>query len=134
MDNHNRGNQEMIDRCRSVGPQGSFGWAAATHVTRMCRAGLLIMLCVILALLGCTNRRSQTEQPAEAQSDGEQAPRLAVEVITIERTPFVAPIEVSGIVAGVNEAEVVAETRGIIIGVDFDLGERCSGRTVAGAF
>ena len=72
-----------------------------------------------LLLAACT--RPQDEETAAVEPA-----TVAVEVAAVERTLFVGEIEISGRVAGVREASVVAETFGIIEEVRFDLGQRVS--------
>lgn len=59
------------------------------------------------------------EGAAEAGPSGP----LAVEAVEVGRTPLVSSITASGVIRGVREARVVAETQGIIRNVSFQLGQ-----------
>ena len=58
----------------------------------------------------------------EGEGQGDQA-AIAVEALEVTRGSFVNRIEISGLIAGVSEANVVSETSGIIREVRFELGQ-----------
>ena len=73
---------------------------------------------LLLLIISCQGR----EGPP-SPSDLEPPP-LAVEALTVSRGKLVGTIVAAGIVKGINEANIVSQTQGIIEGVNFDLGDR----------
>lgn len=61
---------------------------------------------------------------ATAWEPGQSAETIAVEALTVARTPLVGDVRASGVVAGVREAFVVAETQGLVRSVGFSLGDK----------
>lgn len=71
-----------------------------------------------VTVFGCSPKKEESEVP---QKDEE--PVIAVEGIRIVRQRLIESIEGSGLISGINEAYVIAENRGIIQSVNFELGD-----------
>lgn len=74
----------------------------------------------LLLVVGCT--AEETDDTAEEQSSPVAQPR-AIETMEVVEGSLGGEVRVSGLVAGTSEADVIAETQGIILAVEFDLGQ-----------
>ncbi len=85
-----------------------------------------VALTAIVALASCgrgeDGRTGATGDWAQEQASGE-ASALAVEALEVSRGSVLQTIEASGIIRGVNEANVVSEVHGIIQSEEFELGQ-----------
>jgi len=88
-------------------------------------AGLVLLAAIVLVGCGRPGTGRPGGPPAGVEGPAEAKP-LAVEALEVTRGDLVRNIEAAGIVSGINEAYVVSETRGIIQGVSFELGDRIS--------
>ncbi len=75
---------------------------------------------VVLAVAGCSAETH--DETADAQAPSEIRPR-AVETMEVVEGRLGGEVRVSGLVSGTREADVIAETQGRILSVDFDLGQ-----------
>ncbi len=83
----------------------------------------LLSLLVPIVLASC-GRGSDGRSGATWQEDeAAESSALAVEAVEVTRGSFVDRIEISGLIAGIQEADVVSETSGIVQEVRFDLGD-----------
>lgn len=79
----------------------------------------------LFVLAGCGGRGEGGDGASRATWDREEgeAPVLAVEALEVTQGRFVDRIEISGLISGASEADVVSETSGVIRSVEFDLGQ-----------
>lgn len=90
---------------------------------------LIVSVAVVLAVTGC-GRSSDGETGASANWSGEASEQetaaIAVEGLEVSRGNILQRIEASGTVRGVQEATVVSEVEGMILGHSFALGDAVS--------
>lgn len=86
----------------------------------------VVVAVVVTALVSCgrgqDGRTGATGDWAQEQASGE-ASALAVEALEVSRGSIIRTIAASGIIRGVNEADVVSEVQGIIQSEEFELGQ-----------
>jgi membrane fusion protein (multidrug efflux system) len=93
-------------------------------MNRLKGAHILLLAALLTAglLSGCGEKK-QADAVSSATWTAEK-PVLAVEALTVSRGILREYIEAAGVVRGINEAYLIAETQGIIQSVAFALGDR----------
>jgi membrane fusion protein, multidrug efflux system len=88
-------------------------------------SGLASVAVLLFFLTGCGGGGAEGDGGSGATWDrGSGEPEvLAVQALEVSRGTFVDQIEISGLISGASEADVVSETSGVIRGVEFDLGQ-----------
>ncbi|MBN2874582.1 MAG: efflux RND transporter periplasmic adaptor subunit [Spirochaetales bacterium] len=85
--------------------------------------GSIAVVALVLAIaVSCS--KPDAVAGATAWEPGQVEESLAVESLTVARSPLVDDVRASGVVAGVREAFVVAETQGLVKSVGFSLGDK----------
>ncbi|MFW5842744.1 MAG: hypothetical protein ACOCW6_02365, partial [Spirochaetota bacterium] len=88
------------------------------------RKGLGVCLLTVLLIAGFASCGRDEDGGSAATWNRDSEPTvLAVQALEVSRGSFVDRIEISGLIAGASEADVVSETSGVIRSVQFDLGQ-----------
>ncbi len=84
--------------------------------------GYCMLTAMLIAGLASCGRGEEGGSAATWNRESEPTV-LAVQALEVSRGTFVDQIEISGLISGASEADVVSETSGVIRGVEFDLGQ-----------